>query len=65
MLKSYFHSPVGDVSDGEHMRRNLVSFLPLVDLDDLLSVDGEPLVGIDHNAKQTGVGLGRYIKHSH
>ena len=57
--------PVGDVCDGEHMWRHLVPLLPLVDLDDLLSVDGEPLVGIDHNAEQTGVGLGRYIKHSH
>ena len=47
------------------MWRHLVPLLPLVDLDDLLSVDGEPLVGIDHNAEQTGVGLERYIKHSH
>ena len=57
LLKSYSHSPVGDVGDGEHMRRHLVSFLPLVDLDDLLGVDGESLVGVDNHAEEPRVGL--------
>ena len=51
------HEPVGDVSDGEHMGRHLVPLLALVDLDDLLGVDGKPLVGIHHHAEQPGVGL--------
>ena len=36
---------------------HLVPFLPLVDLDDLLGVDGEPLVRVHHHAKQARVGL--------
>ena len=31
--------------------------LPLVDLNDLLGVDGKPLVGIHHHAEQSRVGL--------
>ena len=32
--------PVGDVSDGEDMGRHLVPLLALIDLYDLLGVDG-------------------------
>ena len=35
--------------------------LPLVDFYDLLGVDGEPLVGVDHHTKEPGVGLGGNI----
>ena len=31
--------------------------LPLVDLDNLLGVDGDPLVGVHHHAEQAGVSL--------
>jgi hypothetical protein len=34
-----------------------VPLLPLVDLDNLLGVDGDPLVGVHHHAEQAGVGL--------
>ena len=61
LLKSYSHSPVGDVGDGEHMRGHLVSFLPLVDFDDLLGVDGQSLVGVDHHTEEPGVGLSEQI----
>ena len=49
--------PVGSVCDGKDMGRHLMSLLPLVDLNDLLCVDGKPLVGVHHHAEQTGVGL--------
>ena len=51
------NSPVGNVSDGKDMGRPLVPFLPLVDLDDLLSVDGKPLVRVHHHTEQARVGL--------
>jgi hypothetical protein len=34
-----------------------VPLLPLVDLDNLLGVDGDPLVGVHHHAEQAGVSL--------
>jgi hypothetical protein len=34
-----------------------VPLLPLVDLDNLLGVDGDPLVGVHHHAEQAGVGV--------
>ena len=51
------NSPVGNVSDGKDMGWHLVPFLPLVDLDDLLSVDGKPLVRVHHHTEQARVGL--------
>ena len=38
-----------------------MSFLPLVDLDDLLGVDGQSLVGVDNHAEEPGVGLSEQI----
>ena len=38
-----------------------MSLLPLVDLDDLLGVDGESLVGVDHHTEEPGVGLSEQI----
>lgn len=52
------HAPVGRVRDGVDVWRHLVPLLALVHVDDLLAVDGEVLVGIDHHAEETGVGLG-------
>ena len=49
--------PVCSVGDGEDVRGNFVAFLALVDLDDLLRVDGQADVGIDDNAKEAGVSL--------
>ncbi len=54
--------PVCRVGDGEDVRGNFVAFLALVDLDDLLRVDGQSDVGIDDNAKQAGVSLKGKIK---
>lgn len=34
-----------------------MAFLPLVELDDLLRVDGEALVGVHHHAEEPGVCL--------
>ena len=43
-----------------------MSLLPLVDLNDLLSVDGKSLVGVDHHAEQPGVSLDENIsKHDY
>ena len=39
-----------------------MSFLPLVDLDDLLSVDWESLVGVDHHTEEPGVSLQESVK---
>ena len=48
------------------MGRHLVPLLPLVDLNDLLSVDGKSLVGVDHHAEQPGVSLDENIsKHDY
>lgn len=49
--------PVGSVGDGEDVRRDLVSLLALVDLDDLLRVDGKTDVRIHDDAEQAGVSL--------
>ena len=57
MIPKNMNSPVGNVSDGKDMGWHLVPFLPLVDLDDLLSVDGKPLVRVHHHAEQARVGL--------
>jgi hypothetical protein len=44
------------------VRGNFVALLALVDLDDLLRVDGQADVGIDDNAKQAGISLKERIK---
>ena len=49
--------PVGDVGDGEDVGRDLVALLALVDLDDLLRVDGQALVRVHNHAEQARVGL--------
>ena len=38
-----------------------MSFLPLVDFDDLLGVDGESLVGVDNHTEEPRVGLSEQI----
>lgn len=53
------HVPVGVVRDGVDVRWNLVAFLALVHLDDLLRVDGQHLVGVHHHAEQARVRLWR------
>ena len=47
------HALVGSLGDGEDVRRTLVPPLTNVNLHGPLGVDGEPLVGIDGNTKQT------------
>ena len=49
--------PVCSVGDCKDVGWNFMSFLALVHLDDLLSVDWKTGVGVDHNAEQAGVGL--------
>ena len=56
------HGPVGRIGDGEDVRRHFVSLLALVQINDLLRVDGQSDVGIDDNAKQAGVSLKGKIK---
>ena len=56
-LRSLNQLPVGNVCDGKDVRRDLVPLLALVDLDNLLGVDGQPLVRIHHHAEQARVGL--------
>lgn len=51
------HAPVGRVGDGVDVGRHLVPLLALVHVDDLLRVDGQLLVGIDHHAEEARVRL--------
>lgn len=51
------HAPVGCVRDRVDVGRHLVPLLALVHFDDLLRVDGQLLVGIDHHAEEAGVRL--------
>ena len=51
------HVPVGSVRDGKEMGRDLIPSLAQVEPDGGLGVDRVPLVRIDSNAEQTGVGL--------
>lgn len=51
------HAPVGRVSDGVDVWWHLVPLLALVHVNDLLRVDGQLLVGVDHNAEETRVSL--------
>lgn len=51
------HAPVGRVCDGVDVRRHLVPLLALVHVHNLLGVDGQVLVGVDHHAEQPGVRL--------
>ena len=43
------------------MRGNLMPLLALVDLDDLLRVDGQALVRIHHHAEQARVSLANLV----
>ena len=45
--------PVGNVGNGEDVRRNLMTLLSFVNLNDLLRVDGKSLVGVNHHAEQS------------
>lgn len=51
------HAPVGRVRDGVDVRGHLVPLLALVHVDDLLAVDGQVLVWIDHHTEETRVRL--------
>ena len=51
------HFPVGGLGDGPQVGRDLVTSLAEVHLDHGGSVDGEPLVGVDHHTEQAGVGV--------
>lgn len=51
------HAPVGRVCDGVDVRGHLVSLLSLVHVHDVLGVDGQVLVRVDHHAEETRVRL--------
>lgn len=51
------HAPVGRVRDGVDVGGHLVPLLALVHVHDLLAVDGQVLVWIDHHAEETRVRL--------
>ncbi len=52
-------APVSVFGRGENVRRSLVLSLSVVKIGDLVSVDGEALVRIDGDQKETGIGLER------
>ena len=52
------HLGVGAVRNGKQMRWHLGTSLATVHLHHSVSVDGEALVGVDHDAEQARVGLG-------
>ena len=51
------HGVVGSLSDGKDMRWDLVPPLTTVDTDGPHGVDGEPLVRVDSDTEETGVGV--------
>ena len=51
------HVVVGVVRDGVDVRGHLSLALVLVAHDDVVIVDGEPLVGVDGDTEETGVGV--------
>jgi len=51
------HGPVGRVGDGEDVRWYFVPLLALVQVDDLLRVDGQTFVGVHHYAEKSRVCL--------
>ena len=56
-MRTLEHTPVRRISDGKDVRRHFMSLLSLVQIDDLFSVNRQPLVRIDHDAEQPGVRL--------
>lgn len=46
------HVPIGVISDGIDVGRNLMTLLPLVHLNDLLRVDGQKLIGVHHHTEE-------------
>ena len=48
---------VGALSDGEDMRGHLIPPLTTVETHGPHGVDGEPLVGVDGDTEETGVGV--------
>merc|ERR1712079_298604 len=55
------HALVGALSNGENVGRALVTPLTGVDLHGAEGVDGEPLVGVDGNTEETGVGVDELV----
>lgn len=51
------HAPVGCVCDGVDVRWHLMPLLALVHVDDLLRVDGQVFIGVDHHAEEARVCL--------
>ena len=58
LLPTLQHRTVSIIRDSENVGRYFMLLLTLVQLNHLLSVDGQVLVWIHHYAEQTGVGLG-------
>ena len=51
------HAPVSGVGDCEHMRRHFMALFALVQIYDLLRVDRQPLVWVNHHAEQARISL--------
>ena len=51
------HAPVGLVSDGIHVRRDLMALLAPVQLNHFLSVDGVESVRVHHHTEQPRIRL--------
>ena len=51
------HVVVGVIRDRVDVRRHLSLTLVLVAHDDVVIIDGKPLVGVDGDAEETGVGV--------
>jgi len=51
------HAAVGSFRDGPQVRRDFISPLANIELDNRLGVDGETLVGIHNNTEETRVGV--------
>ena len=51
------HVTVGSLSDSPQVRRDFIPPLAQVHLDDSLSVNWEPLVGVHNNTEQARVGV--------
>ena len=51
------HGVVGSLSDGKDVRWDLVPPLATVETDGPHGVDGEPLVRVDSDTEETGVGV--------
>ena len=56
---------IGTLGNGEDVWRDFITPLSTVDTNSSHGVDGEPLVGVDSNTKETRVGIDQPFHISH